>query len=395
MAIFSPVLGAAAASNGDDILVGSAGEEVISGLNGADVIYGLGDDDVLNGNAQDDTLLGGTGSDELDGGTGDDALDGNDGDDTLIGGTNDDWLSGGGEDDTLIGNTGFDHLSGGGEDDNFLWTNGDGNDVDDGGSGQDILNIFGSETEGDIFSLDPTDAGTALVFQRENLVPFNIQISNIEAVEVFGGGGDDFFETGDLAVTGVTELFFDGGDGSDTVSTQANEGAGIVAFGGAGADFFFGGNGAEDFFGEDGADHFFSGAGDDFLEGDAGNDQMFGGSGDDIADGGEGNDVIVFGPGDDVAITGTGQDQIRYDLSPVAGGHDVIDDFQNFADDLFLGGITKAEVDSNGDDLVNDADDLASYDVVTDTLTLSFNTTDSLSLIGIDTLSVSNDLIFV
>ena len=65
------------------------------------------------------------------------------------------------------------------------------------------------------------------MFQRENLVPFNIQISNIEAVEVFGGGGDDFFETGDLAVTGVTELFFDGGDGSDTVSTQANEGAGI------------------------------------------------------------------------------------------------------------------------------------------------------------------------
>lgn len=397
MASFTPDLDPQNPTNSDDFLFGTQGADTISGLNGADTIYALGSDDVLNGGMQDDTLLGGTGNDDLDGGTGDDHLDGEDGDDVLVGGANDDTLIGGGEDDTLIGNTGFDHMSGGGEDDSFLWVNGDGNDVNDGGSGQDIQNIFGAEAAGDIFTLNAENAQTTLVFQRENLVPFNIQISNMESIQIFGGGGDDFFEVGDLAGPGIalTELFFDGGDGSDTVDTQDNEGVGIVAFGGAAADFFYGGPGGEEFIGEDGGDHFFSGAGDDSILGDAGNDQIFSGSGNDDIDGGGGDDVIVMGPGDDTVTTGDGLDDIRYDLSPVAGGIDVIEDFQNFADDLFLGGITQAQVDSNGDNVVNDADNLVIYNPGTDTLSFSFNATDQLDLVGVSSLSVGGDVFFV
>ena len=168
-----------------------------------------------------------------------------------------------------------------------------------------------------------------------------------------------------------------------------------MAFGGAGADFFFGGNGDETLIGEDGGDHFFTGGGDDFAEGDAGNDQIFTGSGDDDIDGGEGDDTIVMGPGNDTVVTGSGLDDIRYDLSPVAGGFDTIFDFQNFADDLFLGGIAQAQVDTNADNVVDAADDLVTYDAGTDTLSLAFNTTDQLDLVGVESLSVGGDIFFV
>jgi Ca2+-binding RTX toxin-like protein len=395
MASLTPDLENKNATNGDDFLFGGTGSDTISGLNGADTIHGLGGADNLNGDAQDDTLIGGTGEDNLDGGTGDDHLDGQDGNDTLVGGDNDDHLEGGGENDDLIGNKGFDHMSGGGENDTFIWTNGDGNDVDDGGSGQDILNIFGSEDSGDIFRLDPENAQTTLVFQRENLVPFNIQISNMETVNISGEGGDDRLTVGNLDGVGITALVFDGGDGTDTLDTTANQGVKVLAVGGAGADFFFGGPGVEELHGGDGADHFFSGAGDDIIDGAEGNDQIFTGSGNDTISAGAGTDVIVAGPGDDTALTGTGQDDIRYDLSPVAGGNDSIGDFQNFVDDLFLGGITQAQLDTNADGTIDDADDLAAYDAGTDTLTMTFNATDSLALVGVTSLSVANDITFV
>jgi Ca2+-binding RTX toxin-like protein len=382
------------ATNNDDILTGSQGANGIAGLNGADIIYGLGGNDALSGDAQDDTLIGGTGSDFLDGGTGDDVLEGDDGDDYLQGGDNDDILIGGGEADSLFGNTGNDHMSGGGEADSFLWENGDGNDVNDGGSGEDYQTITGAE-EADIFSLLPNDANTTSVFQRENLTPFNIQLSNMEQMDVFGAGGNDFFEVGDLSGTGIVALRFNGDGGSDTLDTQDTTGIQITSFGGEGADFFYGGIEGETFYGEDGGDHFFSGAGDDYIDGAQGNDQIFTGSGNDFIDAWEGDDTIVAGPGDDLIFTGTGLDNIRYDLSPVAGGIDDIQDFQNFADDLFLGGITQAQVDSNADNVVNDADDLVSYDAGTDTLTMTFNATDQINMLGVESLSVGGDLFFV
>jgi Ca2+-binding RTX toxin-like protein len=379
------------ATNSDDIILGSPGNDLIAGLNGSDTIQSLGGDDTVTGDAQDDHLIGGTGNDDLNGGTGDDVIEGDDGDDILIGGADDDTLIGGGEADFLQGGTGFDHHFGGGEDDAFLWENGDGNDVNDGGTDFDLQTITGAE-DGDIFSLNPNDVNTTSVFQRENLIPFNIQISNMEEVDVFGGGGADFFEVGNLAGTGVNNLLFDGGDGGDTLTTQALQGVSVIAFGGDGADFFYGGIEAEEFYGEAGGDHFFSGAGDDFIVGDAGNDQIFTGSGNDFIDAGDNDDTIVMGPGDDYAITGTGADRIRYDIG---GGSDTVEDYQNFVDDFFLGGIGQAVVDSNADNVVNDADDLVAYDAVTDSLTFAFNATDQIQFLGVESMSVGGDIFFV
>jgi Ca2+-binding RTX toxin-like protein len=380
------------ATNSDDILTGSQGANGIDGLGGSDIIYGLGGNDFLAGNAQDDTLIGGTGDDFLEGETGDDVIEGNDGDDTIFGGANDDRMNGGGEADFLVGSTGNDHMSGGGESDGFLWANGDGNDVNDGGSGQDFQTITGAE-DGDIFTLDPNDVNTTTVFQRENLIPFNIQISNVEVADVLSLGGSDFFTVGNLAGTGINELRFDGGDGGDTLDVRANEGASVVAVGGEGADFFYGGNLGEQFAGDQGADHFFSGAGNDIIGGGDGNDQIFTGSGNDLIDAGGNDDTIVMGGGDDYIITGDGSDRIRYDLSPVAGGIDAIEDFGP-ADLLFLGGITEAQLDTNNDDVFNDADDLVTYDAAADSLAFSFNATDQLSFLGVESLATS-DITFV
>jgi hypothetical protein len=64
-------------------------------------------------------------------------------------------------------------------------------------------------------------------------------------------------------------------------------------------------------------------------------------------------------------------------------------------DDLFLGGITKAELDSNGDNFVDDADDLVVLDAATNNLAFNFNATDTLNLLGVTSLAVGTDLFFV
>ncbi|WP_145840404.1 calcium-binding protein [Denitratisoma sp. DHT3] len=51
------------ATNGDDVLVGTAANDTISGLSGNDVLYGQGGDDVLDGGTGNDFLYGGEGND--------------------------------------------------------------------------------------------------------------------------------------------------------------------------------------------------------------------------------------------------------------------------------------------------------------------------------------------
>jgi serralysin len=126
------------ATNGDDVLLGTAGPDTIDGLAGDDEISGL---------AGDDTLIGGEGNDVLKGGADEDALDGSAGQDTasyvdapagltvdlgdpslntgeavgdtfvsierLRGSAFDDRLFGNGENNQLEGGAGGDLLSGG------------------------------------------------------------------------------------------------------------------------------------------------------------------------------------------------------------------------------------------------------------------------------------------
>ena len=87
------------ATDGDDVLTGSAANNSLAGGAGHDLLKGEAGDDVLDGGEGDDTL---------DGGAGDDSLDGAAGDDLLYGGAGDDTLSGGSGTDTLYGGSGHD-----------------------------------------------------------------------------------------------------------------------------------------------------------------------------------------------------------------------------------------------------------------------------------------------
>ena len=73
------------ATNGDDVLVGTARHDDISGKKGNDQISGLAGNDKLKGDKGNDVLDGGVGNDKLTGGKGDDTLLGGAGNDVLYG----------------------------------------------------------------------------------------------------------------------------------------------------------------------------------------------------------------------------------------------------------------------------------------------------------------------
>ena len=176
-------------------------------------------------------------------------------DDVATGTTGNDVIDGGNGNDAILGLTGDDTLNGG-----------NGNDVVDGGGGDDSLT---------------------------------------------GGNGDDLLY-GSVGMDSLT-----GGNGQDSLD------------GGAGDDELAGGNGKDSLAG---------GAGDDELAGGNGEDSLAGGAGDDELDGGNGTDTVNGGIGDDVLTGGNGPDQFVFNTG---FGDDVIADFKDndliqFDDDLFL-----------------------------------------------------------
>ncbi len=125
------------ATNGDDVLAGTAAANAIDGKNGDDTIYGEDGNDTLKGGNGNDSLAGGGDRDALWGGGGDDTLAGGDGNDTVFGENGNDRIDGGAGDDRLEGGAGSDRVEGGAGDDTV--SGGDGNDTIFGGDGADRL----------------------------------------------------------------------------------------------------------------------------------------------------------------------------------------------------------------------------------------------------------------
>ncbi len=69
-----------AATNGDNVLAGTAAADTINALGGNDLVFGLGGNDILNGGAGDDELRGGLGNDTILGDAGNDLIVWNAGD---------------------------------------------------------------------------------------------------------------------------------------------------------------------------------------------------------------------------------------------------------------------------------------------------------------------------
>jgi Ca2+-binding RTX toxin-like protein len=224
-------------------------------------VNGLGGEDTFNGAAglAPLTLL------SLDGGSGRDSLTGGDGPDLITGGDGNDKLSGEGGDDRVVGDRGTDTLQGGDGDDALVWNNGDGTDVMDGDAGFDRVEINGSPTAGDAFTVRPNGARAAI--DRTNLVPFTVDFT-AEALTVNGQGADD-----QLTVSpGLPGLIVtaDGGSGNDSL-TGAEEADSLV--GGSGIDTLTGSGGSDLLDGQDGDDRLVARDGrGDLVRGGTGND---------------------------------------------------------------------------------------------------------------------------
>jgi Ca2+-binding RTX toxin-like protein len=252
----------------------------------------------LNINAERITVNGLQGNDEmtgdaglagkilmtLNGGVGADTITGGDGADLITGGDDNDTLAGGGGNDRIVGDRGADTMAGGDGDDTLVWNDGDGSDKMDGENGLDRVEVNGSVTQGDAFTIAPN--GTRAKFQRTNLVPFTLDIGSAEALDARGNAGDDTFaaQPGTGALLSVTA---DGGSGNDTL-TGAEE-----------ADSFSGGSG---------------------------NDAISGGAGPDVLDGQDGDDTLQARDGQsDLVRGGAGIDAAQADAVSV----DALDGVEN------------------------------------------------------------------
>jgi Ca2+-binding RTX toxin-like protein len=183
---------------------------------------------------------------------GDDVIDGGEGDDYIEGNAGNDDLYGGDGNDTIRGGEGKDDIYGGDGDDRL--ESGPGNDDIFGGAGKDYIRGSGGN--------DFADGGA-------------------DDDEMRMGGGNDIAE---------------GGDGNDWMHGEA------------GNDELFGDAGNDMLFGEDGDDTLFGGAGNDTLYGDEGEDVITGGQGNDDQYGGTGSDRFLGGNGGDVVTGGEDPD---------------------------------------------------------------------------------------
>ena len=227
-------------------------------------VNGLGGDDSVT--ASDGvgalTLL------SVDGGDGADTVNGSDGPDLIVGGEGNDVLNGGGGDDRIVGDRGNDMMNGGAGDDTLVWNNGDGTDVINGDAGRDDVEVNGSPTAGDVFTVQPN--ASRIKFDRTNLVPFTLDIGSSETMHANGLGGDDTITVGDVGSYSVTAS---GGPGNDTLT---------------------GGGSSETFLGGSGNDTINPGGGIDFVSGDAGDDTVnIRDNTADVAFGADGSDSVV------------------------------------------------------------------------------------------------------
>lgn len=341
-------------TDGADTIIGNAGHDFITGLEGNDVLVGNSGNDVINGGEGSDTyLVGGSGDgfDKfLDSGTGGtdvilatedgtriglygtiegiEAIDANGHTGVYIQGTSsrdvldfsDVTLTG---IDRIDGGGGHDIITGSGAADTFVGNSG--NDVLDGGDGADRYEVGGTGDGFDRF-LDTGVTGTDIVVATENNTRIGLY-GTIEGIETIDADGH-------------TGVYIQGTSSRDTLDFSNVTLTGI--------------------------DRIDGGAGHDYLTGSDGADTLVGNTGNDVLEGGLGADV--------------------FDISSDTGsfGNDKVNDFDATSDQLDLSalGLVTADLDSNGDQIV-DANDATASVIPGDSLQLTFSGSGTVTLIGV------------
>jgi Ca2+-binding RTX toxin-like protein len=334
-----------------DSLPGTGEDDTITGLAGNDTLDGLGGDDRLFGGADDDSLVGGGGRDSLFGGTGNDWLEASGTGLVLRGGTGDDVLIFGPTIGPGTGGRGF-----GDDGDDLIGVSGPLGVTVDGGAGNDVLSLtpfLQGIGNAPAFIDISTGSGTATAAGGQSLT-----FSGFESLFFNGGEGDDTVTGGaldDTIFAGRGDNLIDAGAGDDVVAIgygwqQTLEGGAdddllIVMDAYFPVYFIIGNTGIVDDgqlsqitgferFDVDGSvfdDIVRTGDGNDTIDGLRGNDTLFGDDGTDLVLGQGGADVLDGGEGDDAVRGGTGGDEITG-----GGGDDLL--FGDGGEDGLSGG---------------------------------------------------------
>jgi len=107
-------------------------------------------------------------------------------------------------------------------------------------------------------------------------------------------------------------------------------------------------NGKDYIIGMGGNDKISGGNSSDIIFGEKGNDLLYGGSGNDIIIGGSGNDYLVGGKGNDKLFGGKGKDIFKLSKGK---GYDLIQDFKNKQDKIYIGSAKKLKLKNKGKDV--------------------------------------------
>lgn len=331
----------------------------------------------IEGRGGNDTLDGGAGNDTLDGGDGNDRIDGGAGDDSMLGGAGNDRLVVGGGVDTVVGGTGRDSVYvADGFDGSVIELGGDEIAVDN-GRFSEFLSFYNVTTPVDIVFTSGT-GGTATSGAGETLTfsyadgfdgawgaggTFDASLAAYDVVfydyggmtSVTGSSFNDLLVAYGADPLGVTDRYYDGGAGNDTIDT---------------------GDGNDTILGGDGNDDIFARAGDDSISAGAGADTIFAGDGNDTLDGGSGDDSLVGGAGNDLLIAGNNTG-IGDTLLGGAGDDTLIDSYWNATldggegSDVIQAGYGSATVIGGEDPSGTDIDRLA-FDVANDAVSVRF-----------------------
>jgi Ca2+-binding RTX toxin-like protein len=281
---------------------------------------------VMTGRPGSDTLTGGDADDEAFGQGNDDRMIWNPGDDTDLneGGVGDDTVEVNGGDgiDFVDGQQGADVGFLGAGDDTFQWDPGDGNDVIEGQADTDTM-LFNGSGGAEVFE---TSANGGRILFTRNLGNIVMDTDDVERIDVNALGGADTMTVNDLSGTDVTDVISDlagpvgGSDGeADSVIVNATDGDDVAVLTGQGAQLDVLGLAARVFVtdGAVGEDRLTVNAlaGDDVIEAssvaaDTANLTLNGGVDDDVLVGGEGDDILLGEAGDDVLVGGDGTDVI-------------------------------------------------------------------------------------
>jgi Ca2+-binding RTX toxin-like protein len=276
---------------------------VDAATDGSDLLYGTAADNTINALAGNDTVYAGAGNDVLVGGAGNDILHGEAGNDDLSGGA------------------GNDNLYGGAGNDLYRYGRNEGSDLivdEDSTSG----NVDRIQLNSDILP------GDVLVTRNNNDLLLSIHGNTSGSLRIggwFSGTQRQIEEVhfANGAVWTASELegrigllteHADSWWGTEGANNIDGLGGNDLLIGYGGDDSLHGGNGDDDLYGGNDNDSLAGGTGEDRLFGQNGNDILDGGAGNDRLEGGEGDDTYLFSSGDgqDIISDGAGESTVEF-----------------------------------------------------------------------------------